>query len=183
MLRDVVEIFPVPKDVHNDFMESFLLLRAVVNLSLRDSGTPPPANIGMLARNDLLAWAQRRLQEDSMQELVAYATALDKCFANGSHAALPYPSWEDPTISKPAERLAQCLLESGAGTLWRSSRQVVSLLKMELPRHSFAALWRKEQSWTAGVYGCRQFTRICKETMTHPNTVRILNGLVLRICP
>ena len=98
-------------------MESFLLLRAVVNLSQRDSGTPPPANIGMLARNDLLAWAQRRLQEDSMQELVAYATALDKCFASGSHAALSYPSWEDPTISKPAERLAQCLLESGAGTL------------------------------------------------------------------
>ena len=183
MSQDALEVVPVPRDVHDDFLMSYLLLRAVVSLCERDTGNPPPANLGMLAWNDLLAWAQLKFSEGTQQVLMEYATALDRCFTTSSSAALPYPSWEDPTTSKPAERLAQHLLDSGAGTLWHSSRQVVRLLKLELPRHSFAALWKKEQSWTAGVYGCRQFTGLCKETLTHPNAVRLLNGLVMRICP
>ena len=183
MSQDAIETVQVPRDVHDDFLMSYLLLRAVVNLCERDTGNPPPANLGMLAWNDLLAWAQNKLRDDALTALIEYANALDRSFATSSSAALPYPSWEDPTTSKPAERLAQHLLDSGVGTLWHSSRQVVRLLKLELPRHSFAALWKKELSWTAGVYGCRQFTGLCKETVTHPNAVRLLNGLVMRICP
>ena len=146
MSQDVIEVVQVPRDVHDDFLMSYLLLRAVVNLCERDTGTPPPANLGMLAWNDPLAWAQNKFCDGTMKVLIEYATALDRSFVTNSPAALPHPSWEDPTTSKPAERLAQHLLDSGAGTLWHSSRQVVRLLKLELPRHSLRRCGRKSRA-------------------------------------
>ena len=74
MSQDALEVVPVPRDVHDDFLMSYLLLRAVVSLCEWDTGNPPPANLGMLAWNDLLAWAQLKFSEGTQEVLIEYAT-------------------------------------------------------------------------------------------------------------
>ena len=89
MSQDGIEVVQVPRDVHDDFLMSYLLLRAVVNLCERDTGTPPPANLGMLAWNDLLAWAQNKFRDDTLKVLFEYATALDRSFVTNCSSAVP----------------------------------------------------------------------------------------------
>ncbi|CAE7352023.1 unnamed protein product [Symbiodinium sp. CCMP2592] len=160
-----IEIVPVPDDVYEDMLMSHLLLQSVCNLYVWETGNPPPAQLGLLAWNDLLLWAQHRLGGASVAALHQYADLLDVQYCGRAHSALPHPSWEDFRKSSKAERLAQHLLESGAGTLWHSARLVARLLELELPRQA---------------YGIQ---RLCRQTLTHANTARILNALVLRVCP
>eukprot|EP00439_Symbiodinium_sp_Y106_P017400 s6455_g2.t1 len=61
---------------------------------------------------------------------------------------------------------------------------VANILALEMPRQLFAAQLNLGRSATFGVdYGKHQFTGICRQTLTHANTTRLLNALVLRDCP
>ncbi|CAE6931293.1 unnamed protein product [Symbiodinium sp. CCMP2592] len=182
-MAGIVEVLQFPNDVHDDVLSAYLLWNAVSLFYGWCTGQSPPAAIGLLPWNDLIAWAQQRLPAHLMMELHCYADRLDLHYAFRVHASLPLPTFEDPTRSSRAERMAQHLLESGACTLWGAARQVVAALVLELPRHAFAKAWSQGSSMTFGVYGKGPFTGLCRQTLTHSNTIRLLNQLLLRICP
>ena len=48
-------------------------------------------------------------------------------------------------------------------------------LVLELPRHAFAKGWEHGRSVTFGVYGKGPFTGLWRQTLTHSNTIRLLN--------
>jgi len=184
MARDTaVTVISVPGDVHDDFLEAYLLLSGVRHMHLLCHGTRPPPSIGMLARNDLLAWAWQHLQEPWRALLFEYSDKLISTFCHRRHPSLPHPHWTGQRAVSEAEELARDILEEGTAPLWSAVRQVISLLQRETPRHQGVADQAEASSSTFGVYATGPFAGLCKLTLTHPNVVKLINSLVTRVSP
>ena len=126
----------VPIDVHDDFLEGFLVLNCCSQLYRQCTGEDLPASLGMLARNDVIHWTIEHLCEQTRLDLLAYVDNLAVAFSGRVHPRLPPPIWVDSQLASPAETLAKHLLESGTCPLWTASRQVAILLSREKPRHA-----------------------------------------------
>ena len=143
----------------------------------------PPRHIGMMSRNDLVGWAASILPHPDRQMFLDYVDQLAIAFSGRKHPILPPPIWLDSPVHSPAEVLARDLLEAGTCPVWSAARQVAVLLQRERPRHSCFTAADESASFTFGAYSKGPFSGLCRMTLTHPNTARLLNFLIIHLCP
>ena len=85
-----VSTFQVPEDVHDDFLESYLLLDCARRM-----------HVGMLPRK--LQWAADCLNKPLYEELSEYADRLMVTFSGRMHPSLPRPIRVDAQPASSAE--------------------------------------------------------------------------------
>ena len=178
-----VEVLDVPGDVHDDILEAYLLLNCACNLFIELHGTSPAPHIGMYSINDLVQWATEQLESPQKERFLGYAVELSRVFACRAHPILPVPSQECVEKASAAEALARSLLAEGVCPVWSAARQVAGLLCHELPRHKHMTMQDNAASFTVGAFSSGPHHGLCRSTMAHPNTARLLNCLVVHLCP
>ena len=180
-----VTIRDFPGDVHDDFLECYLLLNSAKHCFLLCTGEQLAPSAGMLSRNDLTKLMADSLDEPLRRAFLEYADALFTSFSMRRHPPLPMPIPADVFPVSQAENLARHLLENGDCPVWSAARQVALLLHRERPRHSCMATPETEgtHTFTFGAYSKGPFTGFCRRTLTHPNVARLFNFMIAHVCP
>ena len=181
LARMAVAEIPLPDELYQDALETYLLLQCFQQLYSEESTGKLPRALGMMPRNDVLLLAQQALSAESHSILVAYAEALSRQVSVQIHTLLPEPVFGSDCGSA-AELLARRFLEDGTAPLWSSVRQIVMVLRKEKPRHGSFQLSEEAASFSIGAYCNGAHQGLCRATMTHKNVARLLNRLVSRVC-
>eukprot|EP00439_Symbiodinium_sp_Y106_P074180 s1923_g14.t1 len=128
-----VTIRDFPGDVHDDFLECYLLLNSAKHCFLLCTGEQLAPSAGMLSRNDLTKLMADSLDEPLRRAFLEYADALFTSFSMRRHPPLPMPIPADVFPVSQAENLARHLLENGDCTLvWQRLRRKMHVLPVYL---------------------------------------------------
>ncbi|CAE7333745.1 unnamed protein product, partial [Symbiodinium microadriaticum] len=176
-----VEVVEFPRDVYQDALADYLLLSCLRRLCHADKASLLPRQISLLSRNDLLQLAQRVLDPQDWALLSHYADSADRMVAAQVHSTLPL-SVHGHDVQSSAELLARRFLDGGNAPLWSATRQVLLALEYEKPRHaSMQHTHDGSSSFYMGAYKHGPHKGLCRATMTHPNTARLLNCFITHL--
>ena len=170
---------PLPRHVYNVALEESLLLQAYRTLCGVYVGHQCPPVITMSSRNDILELAHRHLEPESYEAMVQYAASLDRHLNCDVVVDFPKPIGSLSPKATEAEQLAWHCLAEGSGSIWASVRSVVAKLPFDRDTRRFS----KGFVCTLGLMAKRGAHGLTRHTGGHLNVCRLINQLVLAICP
>ena len=173
---------PLPSDVYVDALESHLLLSCLAHLRRQSDGGSLLPSLSLHSRNDLVQEARELLDPDSYQAYLQYSLGLSRALPSYPGSALPAPTPLKGDGYSRAEILAHDLLAWGQCSLWEAVRQVVGHLCFEKPRHKNMSDQPGAHSFTIGIFARPQLVGLCKATLQHANTSKLLCHFVAHLC-
>ncbi|CAE7911822.1 unnamed protein product, partial [Symbiodinium necroappetens] len=160
-------------------LEESLLLQAYRTLCGVYVGHQCPPVITMFSRNDILELASKHLEPASYEVMVQYAATLDRHLNCDVVIDFPKPVGSLSPKATEAEQLAWHYLVEGSGSIWASVRSVVPKLPFDRDTRKFS----KGFICTLGLMAKRGTHGLTRQTGGHPNVCRLINQLVLAVCP
>ena len=116
------------------------------------------------------------------QAYLQYSLGLSRALPSYPGSALPAPTPLKGDGYSRAEILAHDLLAWGQCSLWEAVRQVVGHLCFEKPRHKNMSDQPGAHSFTIGIFARPQLVGLCKATLQHANTSKLLCHFVAHLC-
>ena len=173
---------PLPSDIYVEALESHLL-SCLTHLHGRSNGGRLPPSLSLRSRNDLVQEARRLLDPASYHAYIQYTLGLSLMLPSYPGDTLPAPTPLKGVGYSSAEILAHDLLAWGQCSLWEAVRQVVGHLSFEKPRHRTMTDQHGAHSFTIGIFARPQLVGLCKATLQHANTSKLLCHFVAHLCP